>query len=84
MLRTRSTCVYLSASHDLLWRRLKRDRRRPLLQVDDAEQRLRELATEREPLYRETAEIVVDVDGLSFERIVETVIERAHRPSGPP
>ena len=71
LLSTQSTCVYLNAPLELLWKRLKRDRRRPLLQVDDAEQRLRQLADEREPLYRETAAVVVDVGGLSFDRIVD-------------
>jgi shikimate kinase len=76
LLRTRSTCIYLSASVELLWKRLRRDRRRPLLQVDNAEERLHQLAKEREPLYRETATIVVDVAGLSFDRIVDTVLAR--------
>jgi shikimate kinase len=81
-LRTRSTCVYLNSPIDLLWKRLSRDRRRPLLQVDDPEQRLRQLAEERDPLYRETAAIVVDVAGLSFDAIVEAVVERATRARG--
>lgn len=76
LLRTRSTCVYLNAPPDLLWKRLRRDRRRPLLQVENAEARLHQLAEEREPLYRETAAIVVDVAGLSFDRIVDTVLDR--------
>ncbi len=75
-LRTRSTCVFLNAPTDLLWKRLKRDRRRPLLQVENAEERLQQLAEEREPLYRETAGIVVDVAGLSFDQIVDTVLDR--------
>ncbi|MEO6896417.1 MAG: shikimate kinase [Caldimonas sp.] len=82
LLRTRSTCVFLNAPIELLWKRLKRDRRRPLLQVDNAEQRLHQLAEEREPLYRETAAIVVDVAGLSFDRIVDTVVARVTRPAG--
>ena len=58
LLRTRTRCVYLRASNELLWRRLRRDRRRPLLQVADPQERLRELSAEREPLYEETAAIV--------------------------
>lgn len=77
LLKTRSICVYLSAPLELLWKRLQRDRRRPLLQVDDAEVRLAQLSEERDPLYRETASIVVDVRGLSFSRIVDTVLIRA-------
>ena len=79
LLRTRTVCVFLDASHDLLWKRLRRDRRRPLLQVADPEARLRELSAERDPLYRETAHIVVDADGLSFDRLVDEVVRRICR-----
>ncbi len=75
-LRTRTTCVYLDVPVDTLWKRLRRDRRRPLLQVRDAEARLHELRSVREPLYRETAAIVVDTRGLSFDAVVDTIIER--------
>jgi len=76
LLRTRTVCVFLNAGHELLWRRLRRDRRRPLLQVDAPEARLRELRAEREPLYRETAHVVVEVDGLPFDRLVEEIVRR--------
>ena len=76
LLRTRTRCVYLRASHDLLWKRLRRDRRRPLLQVADPELRLRQLSAERAPLYEETAAIVIDTDGLSFDRLVDEVVRR--------
>lgn len=79
LLRTRTVCVFLNAGHELLWRRLRRDRRRPLLQVDDPEARLRELRAEREPLYRETAHVVVEVDGLPFDRLVEEIVRRVTR-----
>jgi len=76
LLRERTRCVYLRASTELLWKRVKRDRRRPLLQVADPEQRLRQLREDREPLYQETAAIVIDTDGLSFDRLVEEVARR--------
>ncbi|MEO5843205.1 MAG: shikimate kinase [Caldimonas sp.] len=76
LLRTRTVCVFLHAGHDQLWRRLRRDRRRPLLQVPDPEARLRALAEEREPLYRETAHIVVATEGLPFGRLVDEVVRR--------
>ena len=46
-------------------KRLQRDRTRPLLQRADREQVLRELALQREPLYREVADLVMDTDGLT-------------------
>lgn len=76
LLRTRTVCVFLDAGHDLLWKRLRRDHRRPLLQVPDPEARLRELSAERDPLYRETAHIVVKTDGLPFGRLVDEVVRR--------
>lgn len=76
LLRTRTCCVYLRASHDLLWKRLRRDRRRPLLQVADPEQRVRQMSMERGSLYEETAAIVIDTDGLPFRRLVDEVVRR--------
>jgi shikimate kinase len=83
LLRARTRCVYLCATPELLWERLRRDRKRPLLQVQDPEARLRAMAAEREPLYRETAELVVETDGLSFHRLVEQVVQRLGGAQGP-
>lgn len=74
LLRRRTRCVYLRASHELLWRRLRRDHRRPLLRVADPEARLREMLAERQPLYEEAAEIVIDTRALSFDRVVDAVV----------
>jgi shikimate kinase len=41
------------------------------------------MAAEREPLYRETAELVVETDGLSFHRLVEQVVQRLGGAQGP-
>jgi shikimate kinase len=74
LLRTRTRCVYLRASPELLWRRLRRDRRRPLLQVADPEARLRQLHAERAELYEDAAHVVIDTDRLPFDRIVDEVV----------
>jgi shikimate kinase len=74
LLRTRSQCVFLDASPAFLWQRLRRDRRRPLLQVADPEARLRELFVEREPLYRETAHIVIEVESTPFDRLIGAIV----------
>ena len=71
LLRQRTCCVYLRASPELLWSRLRNDRRRPLLQVDDPEARLREMHAERAPLYEGVARVVIATDGVPFARIVE-------------
>lgn len=76
LLRTRSRCVYLSAGSEFLWRRLRRDRRRPLLQVADPRGRLLDMSREREPLYLETASIVIETEQLTSAQLVDAVLQR--------
>lgn len=52
--------MYLRASPEEIFRRIKHDRTRPLLQVADPLARLRELYRDRDPLYRETARYVIE------------------------
>jgi shikimate kinase len=65
LMRERGFVVYLAAGVDSQMKRLQRDRTRPLLQRDDREDVLREMARHREPLYREVADLVMDTDGLT-------------------
>ncbi|MDA8454390.1 shikimate kinase [Acidovorax sp. GBBC 3334] len=58
-LRERGTVVYLNASPEEIFRHIRHDQTRPLLQVASPLDRLRELQRERDPLYRETAHFVV-------------------------
>ena len=58
-LRERGTVVYLNASPEEIFRHIRHDQARPLLQVAAPLDRLRELQQERDPLYRETAHFVV-------------------------
>ena len=83
LLRSRTRCVYLHASPEFLWKRLRRDRRRPLLQVADPEARLRAMSAEREPLYRQTASIIVAIEGLRFDRLVDEVLRRLSAETNP-
>ena len=52
-LRSASTVVYLRSTPEELFRRLRHDTHRPLLQVADPLRRLRDLYRERDPLYRD-------------------------------
>lgn len=74
LLRTRTYCFYLRATHGLLWRRVRRDRRRPLLQFADAEDRLREMSAVRGPLYEEAARVVIDVDNVPVDGVVSEIM----------
>lgn len=52
--------VYLHADANLLYARTCNDRSRPLLQVADPMARIRQLIEQRDPLYREVADIVIE------------------------
>ncbi len=52
--------VYLHAQASDLWQRTQQDRNRPLLRTSDPETRLQQLYAERDPLYRETAHLIID------------------------
>jgi len=58
--------VYLRAAPADLWSRTRHDKNRPLLQTADPLARLEQLYAERDPLYREVADIVVDTGSQSL------------------
>lgn len=52
--------IYLHARPETLYARTQNDKNRPLLQVDNPLQRLKDLYTTRDVIYRQTADIVFD------------------------
>lgn len=64
-LRNHGQVIYLRASPEDLWRRTRRDRNRPLLQTANPLAKLRELHVQRDPLYQEVANLVVDTGAQS-------------------
>jgi len=70
-LRERGYVVYLQVGIPQQLQRLARDRSRPLLASGDKAEKLQALATVREPLYREVADLVFDSDGLSLAHASE-------------
>ncbi len=73
-LRDRTTVVYLRSTPEELFRRLRHDTQRPLLQVRDPLARLRELYAQRDPLYRETAHFVVETGRPSVPMLVNMIL----------
>ena len=70
-LSDRGLVVYLDLSPEVLWERLRQDKKRPLLQVADPLKRLREIYAERDPLYREVADIIIEGGGGSSHHLVK-------------
>jgi len=73
-LHDRSTVVYLRSTPEELFRRLRHDTQRPLLQVNDPLTRLRELYTQRDPLYRRVAHFVVETGRPSIATLVNMIL----------
>ncbi len=59
-LKNNGVVIYLRGMPEHLHERTRHDRNRPLLQTENPLARLRELFKQRDPLYREVADIVVD------------------------
>ena len=59
MLQQNGIVVYLKASVHDLWQRTRHDRSRPLLQTADPHAKLTGLFQQRDPLYRQVADIVI-------------------------
>lgn len=75
--------IYLCAPPDELYSRTRHDRNRPLLQVEDPLAKIRELHEQRDPLYREMADIVLEGGGrtpLAVARQLEREIRNRCEP----
>ena len=73
-LREHFHVIYLRSSPEDLFRRLRHDVKRPLLQVADPLGRLRELDGARDPLYSETAHDVVETGRPSVTMLVNIIV----------
>ena len=80
-LKARGVVIYLYASLDQLFERTSRDRNRPLLQTEDPRGRLEQLMTQRDPLYREVADMVVHTDDRSIKSVVKEILVRLEQES---
>lgn len=74
LLHERCHVVYLRSTPDDLFRRLRHDTSRPLLQVADPLAKLRELFDVRDPLYTETAHFTVETGRPSVTTLVNMVL----------
>jgi len=78
-LRRGGTVVWLRARPETLARRVGRNARRPLLATaaDGPAAALTRIDSERQPLYEEVADVVIDVDDLTPDAVAERVLAAA-------
>jgi len=65
--------IYLKASAEVLWNRVKSNLSRPLLQVEDPFERLQDLISKRVSLY-ERADLIVNTENIPPADVVEKII----------
>ncbi|MDY0974681.1 bifunctional shikimate kinase/3-dehydroquinate synthase AroKB [Massilia sp. CFBP9012] len=75
-LAERGTVIYLRASIGSILQRTAHDKNRPLLQTADPRAKLEELWTERDPLYREIADLVIDTGRPNVQSMVQTILDQ--------
>ena len=70
------TVIYLHARPSHLWQRVRHDRNRPLLATADPLRKLEKLYAERDPLYREVADLVIDTGKQSVQTLAKELLAR--------
>jgi shikimate kinase len=70
------TVVYLRAKPEDLYERVRHDRDRPLLATADPMATLRELYAQRDPLYAEIADVVVETGAQSVPALARALLEK--------
>ena len=89
-LRRNGILVLLQASPEVILERTGRRQNRPLLAVEEREERVRSLLSQREEVYTQAADVVIDTSECGPQEIAEKIVEfvrqggwlRGHRRSG--
>ncbi len=75
-LKNRGTVIYLHAPLKKLFYRTSRDKNRPLLQIENPREKLRQIVEERDPLYRQTADLIVETENRTVHQVVSCIIRQ--------
>jgi shikimate kinase len=75
-LSERGLVLYLTSQLDTLFDRLKADKSRPLLQVENPQTKLSEIVLERDSLYRGIANYVIPTDTQPIHQIIQTISKK--------
>lgn len=75
-LASRGFVVYLQCTPEQQFERTHRDKNRPLLQTENPLEKLRLLMRDRDPLYRQTADMVISTEGRNTHSVVREIVKR--------
>lgn len=81
VLRARGFVIYLETSIDQQLERTARDRNRPLIQTADPRATLEALLAKRDPLYRDTADLILRTDRRHPRMVISEILKalKKHR-----
>lgn len=68
--------IYLTANIQQLVERTHKDKKRPLLQVEDPRAKIVELFEQRDPIYRQVANHVIETDSRPPKHVVQRIIDK--------
>jgi len=74
-LKENGIIIYLQCSIDRIMERTRRDTQRPLLKTANPKERIEQLYKEREPLYLNCADLVVDTGIMQSKAAVNYILE---------
>jgi shikimate kinase len=73
-LMQRGFVIYLHAPIGQLYARTRKDRKRPLLQTADPRGKIIRLVEERDPIYRQVADLIIDTEHRTVRQVVNQII----------
>jgi shikimate kinase len=76
LLRDRTQVIYLRVQPEEIYRRLRNDGQRPLLQVEDPKGRIKELFKERDPIYQASAHFVIETSRPRIPTMVTMIVSQ--------
>ena len=82
LLKECGTVIYLRIRPETVYKRLRNDTKRPLLQCEDPLSRIKELLEARKDAYESCADIIVDVDDCHVEQILGELTEKLYKITG--
>jgi 3-dehydroquinate synthase len=82
-LKSRGTVIYLRASVNSILQRTSHDKSRPLLQTADPRKKIEQLSQERDPLYREVADLIIETGRPNVQSLIQTILAQLDEAGAP-
>ncbi len=76
VLRKTGIVIYLTASFEILLKRTGRSKTRPLLDTADRRSKLQTIVTERDPIYRKEADLVIETGDYSALKVAHMIVNQ--------